>query len=185
MKRIAFALVISGVLLLATWVQAPASTNRDLPMLSTADFAEIEQAVQAAAPVTRQIDEEAARLRMRLSVDTPAPTPSRDPFRFKTPTPVAVASRERGPEAVVPAAAPAAIVPSAPVVIGPTLVGITEDVVGGITTRTAVLSMGDDLAMVKIGQSFARFVVQSISATSVALVDTTSPTRSISTITIR
>ena len=184
MKRIAFALAISGVLLLATWVQAPASTTRETPMPSAAELADIEQAVQAAAPVTKQIDEEAARLRQRLVTETPAPSPSRDPFRFRSAAPPAPVAAERS-HALPPAPPTPAPVAVAPQVIMPTLVGITEDVVGGVTTRTAVLSMGDELAMLKIGQSFARFLIQSISTTSVELIDTTSPARSISILTIR
>lgn len=185
MKRIAFALALSGVLLLATWVQAPASTTPDVAAPSAADITAIEQAVQATLPVARQIDEEAARLRQRLTTETTAPTPSRDPFRFKAAPPAPSPVRQKTPDAAVPAVAAPSLPPAPPPVLLPALIGITEDATAGVMTRTAVLSMGDDMAMVKIGGTFARFVIQSISATSVEIVDVSSPARTISLLTIR
>ena len=65
------------------------------------------------------------------------------------------------------------------------LIGVTEDVNAGVVTRSAILTMGDDMAIVKTGQAFSRFIVRSIGALSVELVDFTSPNRPVSTITIR
>lgn len=181
MKRAAFALALSGVLLLATWVQAPAAPARDVAAPSAADVSSADQTAQSVAPVARQIDEEAARLRQRLAAAVPFTAPARDPFRFnkKGSEPFSTKSVEKGSDPVV------LKTPVAPPIVVPVLVGITEDAAGGVVTRTAILSMGDDMAIVKTGQAFSRFIVQSIGALSVELVDVTSPNRTVSTIRIR
>jgi len=187
MRRLALAFSTSGVLLLATWVQAPAAPVRDASVPSATDVASAEQSAQAVAPVARQIDAEADRLGQRLSVRVAAPTPARDPFRFavserRVPTgsePFSTGSVEKGSDPV----ALNALVPA--VVVVPVLIGVTEDVVGGVVVRTAALTMGDDMAVVKIGQMFSRFLVESISATSAVLVDVTSPSRAVSLVSIR
>lgn len=76
-------------------------------------------------------------------------------------------------------------VPESPAIAMPLLIGVAEDTVAGVVVRTAMLSMGDEMGIVKIGQPFSRFVVQAIGATSVELVDVTSPNRVVTTITIR
>jgi len=182
MRRLLLAISVSGVLLLATWVQAPAAPARDVVAPSAADVASAEQTAQSVTPVARQIDEEAERLRLRLATQTPFTAPVRDPFRFRATRgtdPFSAGSAEKEPVPVV------LRTPVSPAVVVPTLVGVTEDAVAGVVTRTAILSMGDDMAIVKIGQVFSRFVVQSIGATAVELVDVTSPNRAVTTITIR
>ena len=179
MRRVALAVSISGVLLLAAWVQAPASTSREITGPTASEIDAAEQAAQSVAPVTRQVDEEADRLRQRLAARVPFTPPARDPFRFKSKTgsePFSTDSREKGSDPVISAPLPVAV---------PTLVGLTEDTVDGVVVRTAVLSMGDDLAIVKAGQAFSRFVVRSIGPASVELVDVTSPNKTVTTITIR
>lgn len=181
MKRMASALTFSGVLLLANWVQAPAAPVRDLVALGAADVADAEQAAQSLTPVARQIDQDADRLRQRLVAQVPFAEPARDPFRFKGKgsEPFSTESREKGSDPVVLKS------PASPQIVMPVLVGVIEDVVDGVANRTAVLSMGDDMAIVKIGQSFVRFVVRAIGAASVELADVTSPNRTVVTITIR
>lgn len=184
-KRVAFALALSAMLLLATWVQAPAAPARDITNPTAEETQSAEQAAQAVVPAARQVDEEADRLRMRLAAQVPFSAPARDPFRFTAPPPVPtrtsvpVAVIERTPEPVV------LNTPVSPAISMPTVLALTEDTVAGVVVRSAMLSMGDDTAIVKIGQTFARFQVQQISATSVELVDVTSPTRLVTTISIR
>jgi hypothetical protein len=185
MKRAAFALALSGVLLLATWVQAPAAPARDIAEPSAVDIADADQAAQAVAPVARQIDDEAARLRQHLAERLPFTPPARDPFRFRADTkrtgsePFSSKSVEKGSDPV------GLKTPASPPIAVPVLIGVTEDMAAGVVTRTAILSMGDDMAMVKTGQAFSRFIVRSIGALSVELVDVTSPNRAVSTISIR
>ena len=179
MKRAAFALALSGVLLLATWVQAPAAPAREIAAPSASDVAGADQTAQSVTPVARQIDEEAARLRQHLAAEVPFTSPARDPFRFKGPEPVAMKSVEKGSDPVV------LKTPASPPIAMPLLIGVTEDASAGAVTRTAILSMGDDMAIVKTGQVFSRFIVRSIGALSVELVDVTSPARTVITITIR
>ena len=188
MKRVAFALALSGVLLLATWVQAPAAPARDVANPSAADMVTAEQVAQAVAPAARQVDDEAERLRQHLAAQTPFTPPVRDPFRFtaivpKTKSmgsePFSTVSAEKGTELAVMRP------PASPPIEMPTLLALTEDTVAGVVTRTAMLSMGDDMAIVKVGQTFARFQIQQIGATSVELVDVTSAAKTITTITIR
>ncbi len=186
MNRVAYALGLSGVLLLATWVQAPASPTSEVMPPSAAAVAALDQAVSASSQVARDIDQEAERLRQRLSQEIPAPAPSRDPFRFRVaepPAPAKTSAKVPSPEKL-PAPSPNAA-PPAPVVLMPTLIGITEETANGVVTRSAVLSMGDDMAIVKAGQTFARFIVQTIGPSSVEIVDATNPARSISVLTLR
>lgn len=185
MRRVAIALSLSGVLLLATWVQAPAEPAREEIPLSRGALAEADQVAQATVPAARQVDEEAERLRQHLAAQTPFSEPVRNPFRFNTsekPAPQPV------PSALMRSASIDAVelnVPAAPAIVMPLLIGVAEDTVAGVVVRTAMLSLGDEMGIVKIGQPFSRFVVQAISATSVELIDVTSPNRNVTTITIR
>lgn len=175
-------------MLLATWVQAPAAPAREDVAPSAVDVAAAEQAAQSTAPVARQIDEEAERLRQHLAAQIPFVLPARNPFSFSTVSekPVPKGSEPFSTVPVEKGSDPLVLNPPAsPAIVVPLLVGVTEDTVDGVVSRTAVLSMGDDMAIVKIGQPFMRFVVQSISATSVELVDVTSPARTVTTINIR
>jgi len=179
MRRLAFALSLTGVLLVATWAQAPAAPTRDAAAPSAADVASAEQAAQSVGPIARQIDQEAERLRQRLAAQVPFAAPARDPFRFKGSEPFSTDSGEKGSDPLV------LKTPASPPIAVPVLIGLTEDAVDGVVTRTAMLLMGEEMAIVKPGQAFSRFVVQSIGATSVELVDVTSPTRTVTTVTIR
>jgi len=182
MRRVALAVSISGILLLAAWVQAPASPVRDATGPTASEVDAADQTARSVAPVARQVDQEADRLRQHLAARVPFTPPARDPFRFKSKTgsePFSTGSREKGSDPVV------LKIPVSPPIAVPTLIGLTEDSVGGVVTRAAVLSMGDDMAIVKPGQTFSRFVVRSIGPASVELVDVTSPTQTVTTITIR
>jgi hypothetical protein len=184
MPRVTTAVLLSGVLLAAAWVQAPAAPGRESPAPSAIEIAAVEQTAQSVGPAVREIDEEAERLRQHLAARLPFNRPVRDPFRFKGVRPIAPETSRRSSR--VQNIEPVDLKPPAPPPIAvPTLIGVTEDVVNGVLTRTAVLSMDDDMAMVKIGQSFSRFIVKSIGPTSVELIDITTPSKIVSTVTIR
>lgn len=178
MRRLLLVVVAGGVLLLANWVQAPAAPARSVAAPSAADVASAEQTAQSVDPVARQIDQEAERLRQRLAERAPFAEPVRNPFRFngtksvpKGSEPFSTKSVEKGSDPLVLKA------PAPPPIEMPTLIGLTEDTAAGVETRSAVLTMGDEMAVVKVGQTFSRFIVQSIGLTSVELVDVTSPSR--------
>jgi hypothetical protein len=75
--------------------------------------------------------------------------------------------------------------PPAPALMLPTLVAITSDARDGGLFRTAVLSMDDEMKIVKPGQLFDRFIVEAIGPESVRIVDITSPTRATFVVAIR
>jgi len=186
MRRWLLVVGAGGVLLLANWVQAPAAPARSFAAPSAADVASAEQAAQSVDPVARQIDQDAERLRQRLAERAPFAEPVRNPFRFngtksvpKGSEPFSTRSVEKGSDPVV------LKTPAPPLVEMPTLIGLTEDTAAGVVTRTAVLTMGDDMAIVKVGQTFSRFIVQGIGLTSVELVDVTSPARIVVVLVIR
>jgi hypothetical protein len=127
--------------------------------LNPADLAAIVQD----QPVVQQVDQQVERLRERLAHPPTYPAPTRDPFRFGQRTEPA-----RPKTAVVPAAAtPPAN--SAPIL--PHLIAIATNAVDRTSVRSAVLAMGDDLQIVKAGDTYAKFLVRSIAADAVELSD--------------
>jgi hypothetical protein len=76
-------------------------------------------------------------------------------------------------------------VPAAPAIALPSLVAITSDARDGGIMRTAVLSMNDEMRIVKPGQLFDRFLVEAIGPDAVRIVDITSATRATFTVAIR
>lgn len=187
MRRFAIALVLSFGLLLATWVQAPAAPARDEVAPSSSEVVDADQSAQSTVPAARQVDEETQRLREHLAARAPFSEPVRNPFNFsagkkpapKGSEPFSTVSAEKGSDPLVLQP------PASPDIAVPVLIGVTEDTVDGVVVRTAVLSMNDEMAIVKIGQPFARFSVKSIGPASVDLVDVTSPNRTVTTISIR
>ena len=110
------------------------------------------------------------KLRERLSAPPEYPAPTRDPFRFGK---IVEPSR---PKLIVPAVMTSAVPPPAPAPALPRLVAITSRVVDGVTVRTAVLAMGDDLQMIKVGETVSRLVIRNIGADVVELADPASGT---------
>ena len=76
-------------------------------------------------------------------------------------------------------------IPKPPAIVVPTLIALTADDVAGVGVFTAVLSMNDEMAIVKVGQAFDRFQVKSITAELIELIDITSPTKTVTTLTIK
>jgi len=182
--RLAGILAIGGGLILISWVTSPAALPAPSdPRVSPAELDRADQTAQAIAPLTTQIDDQAARLRARLSQPPAKPQPDRNPFRFggTSPSPKGTYPVPKGtyPEKTgyVPVANAALALP--------VLVAITSDAGDGGIMRTAVLSMNDEMKIVKPGQLFDRFIVEAIGPDSVRIVDITSATRATFIVAIR
>ncbi len=181
MKRAVGILAVGGGLILVSWVTSPsARTPPAEPAVSAADLELARQTTQAVTPLAAQIDDQAARLRARLLPPPPKPEPSRNPFHFgkrdvphKGSDPRGLTPRPIVEEGYVPLASP----PPAAALTLPSLVAITSDARDGGLFRTAVLSMDDEMKIVKPGQVFDRFIVEAIGPESVRIVDITSPAR--------
>ena len=162
MNRIASALLLGGGVLLTTWVVAPAAPAPSAKPLTTAEVAALTQQ----APIVAEVDAQVTRLRERLAAAPQFPPPSRNPFLFG-----------RGPEPASPKvnvpviAAPAPVEPDAAAPTLPRIVAVIGTATDGGLLRTAVLGIGDDVQIVKPGDVVLRFVVRSISADAVELVD--------------
>lgn len=146
-------------MLLAAWFAAAAGpslapdTNADPP---TYQAPEPDRAVLRLAA-------EAERLNGRLSIVVAPPPVRRNPFLFASKGPATV----RTPDAVEPVAPPA--VAAAPRV---TLLGVAEDTNGRSVVRTAILSMGGELLLVKEGEQVGgRYRLATIDADAVELED--------------
>jgi len=188
MRRLAAILAFGGGLILISWVTSPAARPATAdPRMPPSEIDRAEQTSQAVTPVTGEIDKQAARLRARLAEPPPKPQPDRNPFRFGgslRPT-----SKPVGPTAAVGRPELEGrrnhLAPASPAIAMPSLVAITSDARDGGLMRTAVLSMNDEMKIVRPGQMFDRFIVESIGPDAVRLVDVTSPTRATFTIAIR
>jgi len=116
--------------------------------------------LEQTGPVVSEVNTQVDQLRGRLQQVKPYPEPSRDPFNFGT---------RAVPKPASPPPAPAAIEkPAAPVL--PELVAIVGD---AKSARRAVLSAGDDVRFVKVGEATGVFVVQSLSADAMVVDQTT------------
>ncbi len=151
-------MLFAGAVLISTHILAPAAAPPPAPGLKPADLAAIIQD----KPVVEQVDAQVDRLRERLARPPAYPPPVRDPFRFgqraepapsKTPAP-AVAARPLSPAPVLPH-----------------LIAIATDAADGNPVRTAVLALGDDLQIVKAGETYSKFVVRAINSDGVELAD--------------
>ena len=130
---------------------------RDRRLAAAAATAACALAAAAAAPAQTadpavDIVHQADRLRARLHPTTAYTEPARDPFRFGArPKPSAPVTAPRPAETPV---TPLAVVPPAPT-LRIALSGIAEDTSGGTLVRTAVISMPDDVLLVKEGDTIA------------------------------
>ena len=160
MKRLAAIIVFAAAVLLSTHILAPAEPPRSQPIASSADLAAIDQTT----PVVDEVNAQVNRLRERLASPPAYPAPTRDPFRFGK------RAEPAQPKAPMPAA-PAGIPPIIPAPVLPRLVAIISNATDAGPVRTAVLALGDDVQIVKSGDSISKLVVRSIGADGVDLVD--------------
>lgn len=155
MQRFALILLAGGVVLLVSWIAAPAAPS------PVATAAIDEDKLDQAAPVVAEVNAQVERLREKLATPPAYPSPARNPFRFgRRVEPRSV------PAARTPEPPPPVIAPSLPL-----LVAITATPVDGRTVRTAVLRVGDDVRIVKDGDSVGPFLVRAIREDAVELVD--------------
>ena len=160
MKRLSAIVIVAGAVLVSTHILAPAASPPAPAAVTAADVAAIAQTT----PVVEQVDAQVDRLRERLATPPVYPPPVRDPFRF---------GQRTEPARPKPAAAPSVVVerPAAPAPALPHLVAIATNVIGGTSVRTAVLAAGDDVHVVKTGDTYGTFVVLAIGADGVELTD--------------
>ena len=161
MKRLAAIIAFAGAVLLSTHILAPAAPPKPLPEINAAELAVIDQTQSTVDEVNAQVD----RLRERLSPPPSYPAPTRDPFRFGKTVEPGTPKPAPAPPAVAPAA------PSAPVQVLPKLIAIVSDTTDAGSIRTAVLSVGDDVQIVRAGDSISKLVVQSIGVDVIELAD--------------
>jgi hypothetical protein len=159
MKRLGAIALFAGAVLLSTHILAPAEPPPPPPELNPADLAAIVQV----RPVVEQVNQQVDRLRERLANPPTYPPPTRDPFRFGE------RAEPARPKTAQAPAAPAPPVKSAPVL--PHLIAIATNAQEGDAVRTAVLALGDDLQIVKAGETYSKFLVGSIGADAVELSD--------------
>lgn len=151
MHRIAPILLVAGVVLLATWVVAPAAPSPSPPP------ARAEAALDQTAPLVAEMAAQTERMRTRLEGPQSFPPPERNPFTFGARREVTPA-RPRGPvaEPEAPPAPPAPVLPKL-------LAVVTNNVEGGISLQ-AVFSVGDDVKVLKAGDAIGVFLIRSITA---------------------
>ena len=151
MQRLAVALLLGGVLLLASWVVA-GDPPQSSPAANTAPRPD--QVAQLVDDVNQQVE----LLRERLELERRFTAPHRNPFTFDAgvPSPVVGAPPV---EAVV--------VPEPPAM--PQLVAILTDKIEGGVARRAVLSMNGTVQILKVGDTVDRFEVARIDADGVDL----------------
>ena len=162
MRRLTSIVVLVTCVLLLTRVFAPASSPATPGPVSSAALRAFEQST----PVLSEINAEVERLRQRLANPPTPPTPGRDPFRFGTRT-----AATAKPAPAVPAPPPLVAAPAVIAPVLPQLVAVTSDAVDGGLVRRAVISVGDDVLILKPGGAVGIFLVRSISADSAELVD--------------
>jgi hypothetical protein len=149
MHRVAPLLLLAGVVLLVSWVVAPAAPS-PAPIAAPGVSLVADQLSPVLADVATQVD----RLKNRLEITPDLPRSHRDPFRFGArPEPV----RMKSPAPVVEAAD---ALPPPPVL--PRLLAIVANTTDGGLLRTAVFSVGDEMQIVKPGDTIGKFVVRSI-----------------------
>lgn len=160
MKRLGAIVVFAGAVLVSTYILAPAAAPPHLPVVPASDLAAIAQA----KPIVDAVDAQVDRLRERLTNPPAYPPPIRDPFRF------GARAEPSRPKAATPALTErAVVVPPQPAL--PKLVAIATSVIDGVLVRTAVLSVGDDLQMVKTGETYQNFSIRSVGIDGVEIVE--------------
>ena len=157
MQRLAVALLLGGVLLLASWVVAgdPPRQTSQAPSAPRPD-----QVAQLVDDVNQQVE----LLRQRLELERRFTAPNRNPFAFDAGVPPPVAAAP--PVEPVAAPEPPAL---------PQLVAILTDKIEGGVARRAVFSVNGTVRILKVGEAVDRFVVARIDADGVDLKDRDTP----------
>lgn len=158
MHRLRSALLLGGLVLLASYISAPAApTPKPAPVSS-----EMMAAVEQNAPAANEAVQETARLRARLAAVPERKPPQRDPFSFggSTKTPRRTPAPQPEPIAAVP------LEETAVPIAWPKLVALLTDK-GAVT---AALGIGDGVEMVKAGETHGGFLIRDISASSIEVV---------------
>jgi hypothetical protein len=168
MSRFAAIVIFAGAVLVSTFILAPAAPPAMRPAMTGAELA---AQLDQTAPIVEQMNKQVDRLRERLAAPPKYPEPTRDPFRFGKPIEPAKKTATAPPSAPIGATAGESARPAPPL---PRLVAITASVVSGSTTQTAVLAVGDDIQLCKVGDKIAQWIVKSIGADSLELADPTS-----------
>ena len=161
MKRLGAIVLFAGAVLLSTHILAPAASPPPPPAFGAADLAAIVQTT----PVVEQVDAQVDRLKARLASPPAYPAPVRDPFRFGART------EPTAPKAAAPAPAPVAPGPASVAPTLPHLVAIATNGADGGLVRTAVLAAGDDLQLVRAGETYSKFLVSFVGTDAVELTD--------------
>jgi hypothetical protein len=146
-------LLLGGAALVATWLATPAASSPTAPAAASA------QATQETIPPEQTaVDREVERLRQRLPPVVDVPRPERDPFNFgRLPN--------RAPADPVPP--PVEDVRTLPVL--PRLVAIVSEGSADAPVRSAVLSAGDDVQVLKPGQRIGDWRVAAVTGETVVL----------------
>jgi hypothetical protein len=129
---------------------------------------------QARPAVSIDIQEQAVRLQSRSRAQRLYSRPLRNPFSFSA-RPVSRASDAAGASTAAAAAAPAAPMPPRPVI---SLVGVASDDVDGAVQRTAILSTGQGVLLVREGEAVgADYTVATVEEGAVELISTADGSR--------
>jgi hypothetical protein len=162
MKRtVVWALVLASASLFVERLVSPASSAPE------------PRAVVAAPPdqtqaVVAEVDREVERLRDRLDTVPEISAPRRDPFTFGR-TPERPRSSAPTPLLVAPDIPPQPALPK--------LVAILSATENGSPERTAVIALGDDVQFKRAGDEIGAYVVQSVTADRLVLIDPASQTQ--------
>jgi hypothetical protein len=149
MQRLAVALLLGGVLLVASWVVA-GDPPRHPPQ---APAPRLDQVAQLVDDVNRQVE----LLRERLALERHFAAPDRNPFTFEA-------------AAAAPVTAPAVtpvVAPEPPPL--PQLVAILTEKVEGALVRRVVVSVNGSVHILKVGETVDQFEVSRIDADGVDL----------------
>jgi hypothetical protein len=159
MTRFASALLLLGGAVILITLQVSPATSAPGPRRVDAP-----SPLDQVSPILLEVNTQVDRMRARLDATTDYPQPRRDPFSFGE---VARPAAPTPPRLEAPAP-----VHEAPPVL-PRLVAVLSAAADGGWTRTAVFAAGDDVQLVTPGDRIGIFVVRSIAADAVTLVDPT------------
>jgi hypothetical protein len=161
MKRTAaWALVLASASLFVERLVPPASSAPEprAAVIETPDQ----------APAVAEVDREVERLRDRLDTVPESSAPTRDPFTFGR-TPERPRASRPVPEIVVPDVPPPPPLPKLVAILSPSGTSARE--------RTAVIALGDDVQFKHAGDEIGAYVVQSVDADVLVLLDPASQTQ--------